>query len=171
MYQPYPSADQPQPLPPMTPPSSVRNAVRLMYAGAVLSAVQFVLVLLTRGSLRSAIVQAARQAHRHLTPSQIHAAEVFEIVFLVVIGIIAVGLWVWMARANAKGRSWARVVASVLFGLDTFLVLLTVARPHVGIGLGLGGLIWLVGLGAIVLLWQCASTAYYQANSARPRYT
>lgn len=169
MYQPYPSSAQPQSLPPSAPPPSVHNAVRLMYAGAILSAVQFVLGFLTIGSLRSAIVQASKQAHRHLTPSQIHAAEVFGVTFAVIIAILGVALWIWMARANAKGRAWARVVASVLFGLNTLSVLLAFARPHVGIGVALSGLIWLVGLGAIVLLWQRASTAYYQASSG-PRY-
>ena len=59
--------------------------------------------------------------------------------FAVVIGILAVGLWIWMARANAKGRTWARVVASVLFGLNTLSVLLAVARPHVGLSLAFPG--------------------------------
>ncbi len=171
MYQPYPSGGQPQPLPPMTPPPSVQNAVRLMYAGAVLSAIQFVLGFVTIGSLKSAIIQASHQAHRHLTQSQIHTAEVAGVTFAVVIGVLGVGLWIWMARANGKGRAWARVVASVLFALNTVSLLLTLARPHASLGLALSGLIWLAGLGAIVFLWQRASTAFYQASSAQPRYS
>lgn len=170
MYQPYPSDGQPQPLPSMTRPPSVQNAVRLMYTGAALSAIQFVLGFLTIGSLRSAIVQAANQQHRHLTQSQIHAAEVAGVAFAVVIGVLGVGLWIWMARANAGGRSWARVVASSLFGLNTLSLFMAVAQPHASLALVLSGLIWLVGLGAIILLWQRASTDFYNANSARPRY-
>lgn len=168
MYQPYPSGGQPQQLPSTTPPQSVQNAVRLMYGGAVLSAIQFVLGFLTIGSLRSTIIKAANQQHRHLTQSQIHTAEVFGVTTAIAVGLLGVGLWIWMARVNGKGRRWARVVASVLFALNTLSVLSAVRQPHVGLGIALDGLIWLVGLGAIILLWQRASTDYYNANSERP---
>jgi hypothetical protein len=77
--------------------------------------------------------------------------------------VITVGLWLWMARANRAGNNWARIVASVLFGLNTIFLLLSFARPHASIGAVLNLLIWLVGLGAIVLLWRRDSTGYIAA--------
>ncbi len=81
----------------------------------------------------------------------------------VVIGLLAVGLWIWMARANGAGQSWARVVATVLFGISTLALLATFARPHSAYDLLTGMLVWLVGLAAVTLLWQKATSAYLQA--------
>src|SRR5580693_4679318 len=58
MYQPYPSTpggSLPEPSRAEQPPS-VRNAVRLMYAGAALSAVVVIVTLLSIASLKGAIL-------------------------------------------------------------------------------------------------------------------
>src|SRR5579875_2663492 len=59
VYQPYPQAYPPEgpggPPQPAEPPRPVRTAVTLMYVGAALSAVSFILTLVTVGSLRSAV--------------------------------------------------------------------------------------------------------------------
>ncbi len=125
MYQPDPSGDK-QPLPPLSgpplpgppqagPPQAVRTAVMLMYAGAALSAIGIIAGFTTIGSFRNAI----HRQYPNYSSSQIHAAEVLGLAFAVVIGLVAVGLWLWMAWANGAGRGWARTVASVLFGLNT----------------------------------------------------
>jgi len=165
MYQPYPTAGQGQPPERPQPPRPVRTAVMLMYAGAALSVIGVVLELVAVGSVRKAI----KKADPSLTATQLHNAEVFGVAFAVIIGLIGVGLWIWMAWANGRGKGWARIVASVLFGLNTVFLLLAFARPHVGIGLILNLLVWLAGLGAIVLIWNRQSSAYYQAMS-QPRY-
>ncbi|HET9061291.1 MAG TPA: hypothetical protein VFN61_15335 [Acidimicrobiales bacterium] len=36
-------------------------------------------------------------------------------------GVVGLVIWIWMAIANYKGRQWARVVASGLFGLDSLV--------------------------------------------------
>jgi hypothetical protein len=158
-YQPYPTSgfDQtPQQRPPAPP--SIRTAVRLMYAGAILSAVSFIVGLATVGSLRQAIIKASNKT---LTSTQIHTAEVAGVAAIVVLGLIGVGLWLWMAWANGRGRSWARVVAAVLFGFNTLGLLSTVIRPA-AIGTKIFDiLVWLVGLGAIVYLWRPDASEYY----------
>jgi len=136
-----------------------------MYAGAALSAIEIIIGLITISSLKNAI----RSRYPGYTSSQLHAAEVVGVTTVVVIGLIGVGLWLWMAWANGAGKSWARIVASVFFGLNTIDLLTLVARPHATLGLALAILVWLIGLGAILLLWQRESSAYYQARSARPR--
>ncbi len=74
------------------------------------------------------------------------------------VGIIGVLLWLWMAWANNKGSNWARIVATVLFGLNTISVILDVGRASVAIiPVAVG---WLIGLAAIVLLWRKETTAY-----------
>lgn len=166
MYQPYPSGGQEPPLPQVgSPPQPVRTAVRFMYAGAALSVIEIIIGAVTVSSLRSAI----RSQYPNYSPSQIHTAEVAGVVAAVVIGAIAVGLWLWMARANSQGRGWARIVATVLFALNTIDSLALIARPHSAISLLFAGLVWLAGLGAIFFLWQRESSAYFQASSGRPR--
>src|SRR5262249_22571761 len=124
MYQPYPSAGQaPEPARPEPPPSVVM-AVRLMYAGAVVSAVSLVVVLLTAGSVRTSL----HKAYPKLTATQLHSLQQVFVIGTVVFQIILIALWIWMALMNKAGKSWARIVATVLFALNTLILLLGVAR-------------------------------------------
>src|ERR1700735_272175 len=160
MYQPYPSGGQ-EPVPQQaTAPPSVQTAVRFMYAGAALSAIGLILGVATAHSLRHAILVK----YPHYTTSQLHAAEVVAVVAVVIGGLLALGLWILMAWANGKGKSWARIISSVLFAISTLDLLTTVARPHSIVSLLFGVLVWLAGLGAIVLLWRKESSAYFQQS-------
>ena len=162
MYENYPSAaggnQMPEPAPPSAPPTSVQTAVRLMYAGAVISAISFILGLATIGSLKSSL----RTRYPHYTSTQINNAVHFSIGAIIVVGIIGVGLWVWMARMNAKGRNWARITGTVFFGLNTLDLLGVFARSASAISVVFGIVIWLVGLGAVIMLWRRDSTAYFK---------
>jgi hypothetical protein len=158
--QPYPSAPPPEPYQPGPgqPPRSVQTAVRLMYAGATLNAIGVLLGLLTVGSLRADIVKRSPS----LSPTQIRGVEVFGVVGTVLIGLIAIGLWVWMAWANGKGKNWARIVSAVLFGINTLNLLLSFARANVAAALILGFLVWLAGLGAIIMMFNKESAPFYR---------
>lgn len=158
MYQPYPSSTGEPPEPQRPPvPNSVQTAVKLMYAGAALSLIELIVGLITIGSVRSAI----RKAFPHYTASQLHAAEVTSVAVGVVVGLISIGLWVWMARANGAGHNYARITGTVFFGLNTLFLLLSLARPHASLGLIFNILVWLVGLGAVIMLWRKESAPYF----------
>ena len=162
MYQPYPSSGQaPEPVRP-GPPGSVVMAVRLMYAGAVVSALSLVVGLLTISSLRSSL----HKSDPSLTASQLHSLQTVVVVGSVLIGLISIGLWLWMAAANKAGKSWARIVATVLFGLDTLFLLLGVARAGAAAGTLVSILTWLIGGGAVILLWRKESSEYFAEQSA-----
>ena len=89
MYQPYPtSPTMPEPGR-AEPPASVRNAVRLMYVGAALSAIAVIVTLVTIASLKATIL--AR--FPHYTSTQVHTAEVASVVTSVIESLIGVGLW------------------------------------------------------------------------------
>jgi hypothetical protein len=166
-YQPYPTGGgsnivQQGPQPPQPP--SVRTAVILMYVGAGLSALALIGTLVLSGRIKSAVGRALRHARtaKPLTAANIHAAETFYVVLVIVILLIAIGLWLWMAWANGRGRSWARIVSSVLFGLDTIWLIFSGARTVTTlIFIGLG---WLVGLAALIFLWR-KDTSQYIAQS------
>jgi hypothetical protein len=163
MYQPYPSAGRtPEPVRP-DPPESVLTAVKLMYAGAVVSAASLVVGLATIGSLRTDL----RNAYPKVTTSQLHTIEVATVVFIVFFGLVGIGLWVWMALANKRGGNWARITATVFFGLNTLSLVAGFARPEPLASRLVGLLIWLIGLGAIILLWRAESSAFFQARRER----
>jgi hypothetical protein len=160
MYQPYPSSGQaPEPMR-QGPPASVVMAVRLMYAGAVVSALSLIVGLVTIGSLRSSL----HKSDPSLTTTQLHNLQTVVVVGSVVIGLISIGLWIWMALMSKAGKSWARIVATVLFGLDTLFLLLGVARAGAAAGTLVSILTWLIGLGAIVFLWRRDSSEYFTAT-------
>ena len=158
MYQPYPTSAQPsQPPQRQEPPRSVQTAVKCMYAGAALSLISLIVGLTTVGSIKSAI----QKAYPNDTSSQIHKIEVADIVIVVIIALIGIGLWIWMARANQAGHSYARIVGTVFFGIDTLLILANFARPHASLGLVFSLLVWLAGLGAVLFLWHKESGPYF----------
>ncbi len=169
-FQPYPTGGGSNEMasPGLRPPQpqSLRNAVRLMWVGAALAAIGVILTLAFSSKVKSAVTKAAVKANATrrsqgksvLTTSQIHSVANATVILLVIVGIIALLLWVWMAWANNKGSNWARIVATVLFGLNTISVLLEVGRASITIIVVAIG--WLVGLGAIVFLWRKETTAY-----------
>ena len=169
-YQPYPTGSGSNDLAPPAArppqPSTLRNAVRLMLAGAALALIGVIVSAAFSSKIRSTITKAAIKANATrrsqgksvLTAAQIHTLGNVTLVFLVVIGIIGVLLWLWMAWANNKGSSWARIVATVLFGLNTISLFVDVGRASIAIIPAAIG--WLIGLVAIVLLWRRETTAY-----------
>jgi len=162
MYQPYPTSGQsPEPQRPPVP-SSVQTAVKLMYAGAALSFVELVVGLATV----SAVKRAIQKAYPHYSATRVHQLEVADVVIAVLVGIIAIGLWLWMARANAAGHNYARITGTVFFGLNTLFLLFALARPHVGLGLVFSVLVWLAGLGAVIMLWRRESGPYFHQSPA-----
>lgn len=163
MHQPYPSAGQiPGPARP-EPPRSVLTAVKLMYAGAVVNAISLIVTLTTVGNIRSAV----HRANPSWTPTQLHNFEKFFVVISVVSGVIGIGLWIGMALANKAGQSWARIVATVLFSIYTLLLLFGLSRAGVAGGSLVSLLIWLIGLGTIIMLWRRESSDYFNAPRTR----
>jgi hypothetical protein len=162
MYQPYPTSGGQPPEPQRPPmPNSVQNAVKLMYAGAGLTAIELIVYLATIGSLRNAI----HKAFPTYSSARVHQVEVSSIVFTLVILLIAIGLWIWTARASAAGRNYARITGTVFFGLNTLNVLLQLARPHASVALVVILLVWLAGLGAVIMLWRRESGEYFSRRT------
>src|SRR5579859_1854236 len=158
MYERYPTSASPREPAGMQPPRPVLNAVRLMYAGAGLSAIVVIVTLATIGGLRAAILAK----YPHYSASQVHTAEVGFIATDVLSGLVAVGLWLWMAWANRRGRNWARIVSAVFFGINTLNLFGSFVQVH-DIGTVIVAVaVWLVGAGAIMLLFNRESTPYFQ---------
>ena len=139
-------------------PSSVLNAVKLMYIGAAVSTVSLVISLADISGTKAAI----RRARPNLTASQISQLNTFIISLAIVSGLLGIGLWLWMSWANRQGKNWARIFSTVLFGLATLDLIGVFSQPKTLLGLVFPVLTWLVGLGAVFLLWRPDATAFFK---------
>jgi hypothetical protein len=160
MYQRFPSGGKSNDLdlvqkPPM--PQSVLNAVRLMYAGAVVSLISVIISLTSTGALKTAI----RNHYPHYTTSQVNHLYNQILVTALVSAAIGILLWITMAWANGKGMGWARIVSSVLFAFNTLGLVTSLTQPEAALNMIFEVLTWLIGLGAIVFLWRKESTGYF----------
>ena len=79
---------------------------------------------------------------------------------------MGVGLWIWLAQRCKAGKNWARVTGTVLFGIDTLFQLISFTRSAALAGRIPGLIVWLVGLGAVILLWQRPSSDYFKGQAA-----
>ena len=162
MYQRYPgdAAQSREPSPPATVPQSVLRAVRVMYVGLAASLLGIVVDMTTLSATRSAILKR----NPGYTATQLNNAEHLQIGLFIAGGLIGAALWLWMAQSCRAGKSWARVVSTVFFGIDTLSVLVgATAVQGGGLSRIYGFIVWAIGLIAIILLWQRASSAYFRA--------
>src|SRR5271169_7105198 len=151
MYQPYPSSDQPVELLRPPAPAPVLTAVKLMYAGAAVSAAELII------GLALIIVDIKAAAHGQFLGHSLAAPQMRPVIITVwiVFGLAVIALWLWMARANGQGRNWARILSTVLFGLATLQLRGDFTQPgsHAGFGVTMlyyGGTVlfvaaWLAG--------------------------
>jgi len=170
--QPSPSTGQPAgPLRPSVP-APVRTAVKLMYAGAAVSAAELIIGL----ALIIADIQVAARGRflgHSLTAPQ---ARPLVITVWIVFGLVVIALWLWMVRANGQGQNWARILSTVLFGLAALQLRGAFTQPgsHAGFGataLYYGSIVlfvaaWLAGAAALWLLWRPASRAFFKPPRA-----
>jgi hypothetical protein len=160
MNQPYPFSGQPvEPLRPSAP-APVLAAVKLMYAGAAVTTLSLII----------AIISVAFIGHSAATLRLAGRSQPLSVAITVAMvgALLVIALWLWMARANSQGRNWARIVSMVLFGLATIGVF---SEHQTVLGLLLWVPSWLVGLGAVWLLWRPYSSAFFQPQRAAPGAT
>ena len=165
MYQPYPGGAQvPESSDRPPAPPSVLRAVQVMYVGAAASLIGIIIDMTTLSSTKSEIIRR----NPNLTATQVANAEHVAIGLFIVSGLLGAGLWVWIAQMCKLGRNWARIVGTVLFAIDTISVFAGAATlPGGGATRIYSILVWLIGLAAVILLWQRASSDYFRSA---PRY-
>jgi serine/threonine protein kinase len=140
-------------------PASMVTAVRLMYAGAAYALVWAIGTI----AVAASIVKHHPVVNDHRLAGAVTVA--------VLLGAAEIALWLGVARACRRGSSRARVAGTVLFALHTVGVLGVLASSQEGLGpakaLTLIG--WLIGLGAVVALWQRPSSTFFTARASLHR--
>jgi hypothetical protein len=160
MYQRFPgdsASPAGPPAAPATMPQSVQRAVRVMYVGAAASLIGIAVDLTALSAIRSAITRRSTT----MTAAQVNTAVHVEVGFLIAGGLIGAALWLWMAQSCKAGKGWARIVSTVLFGIDTLSVLASLGVLGGGATRIYGLVVWVIGLVAIILLWQRPSSGYF----------
>jgi hypothetical protein len=135
-------------------PAPVLAAVQLMYGGVVGTIVQLSVALVFIGDLNAYHLTVLGH---HLTTTQLGHLRPLIITLVIAVGLMLIALWLWMARAVRRGRNWARILSTALFGLAT----LELAGNQGIAQLLLAMLTWLTGLAAVWQLWRPASTAFF----------
>jgi hypothetical protein len=180
MYQSHPTARQPGGPPWPAAPPPARTAVKVMYAGAAVTAAQ----LITGLALIIIDIQAAARGQflgHSLTEPQLRP---LIITAWIIFGLAVIALWLWMARANGQGRNWARILSTVLFALATLQLPGAFTQPvsHAGFGatvlyyssIVLFAAAWLAAAAVVWLLWRPACCAFFKpqgSTQALPRHS
>ena len=179
MYQPYPSGGQSAGSLRPAAPASVQTAVKLMYAGAAVSIAGLII------GLALIIVDITAAARGRFLGHSLTAPQLRPLIITVwiVVNLVVIVLWLWMARADGQGRNWARILSTVLFGLATLQLRggFTQLVGHAGSGVTVlyyGGTAlfvaaWLAGAAAVWQLWRPASSAFFKPQGftqALPRH-
>jgi uncharacterized membrane protein HdeD (DUF308 family) len=149
-------------------PPSIRTAVLLMRVGAAVSFVSILVSLVMLRSLKGDIKDRLRAENTRFSESDVDAAFTAAVVIGVVLGLIGVALWLWMAAKNDKGRRWARVVATVLSAISVLSLLVNAASPDAtASGTFFSLAMVLLGVAAVVFLYRSDSGRYYTSMSKR----
>jgi len=162
-----------EPQQPVQPPS-IRNAVRLMWVGAALAALGLLISLVTAGSVRDearqSILDQQPDADQATVDSMVNASFAFGIV----ISILIILCWLWMAWKNGQGRNWARILSTVLACLAVVFTLIGLFAAGAVGGAAGGGVIGtisniiqlIIAIGILVFIWKPESTQFYEASEA-----
>ena len=148
------------------PPRTVGLAVRLMYAGAGLTLLGMIVIVIEIATGAASI----RAGHPSATVAQVHATQGVLITYAVISGLLEAAIWIVVARLNRAGMKWARIAATVLFALNAIYLVDSLLGPislTSVLNIALRGL---AGLGAVYYLWQKESASYFadRVSAGRP---
>lgn len=146
-------------------PRTVLYAVRLMYLGAIAEFGLVITLALSEGSIRAAIIRR----NPGVTMAEL---QPLNRLFIVEIAgcCVVIGLWLLMAWASGKGYGLARVAAIVLFAISTVGMIVDAADGtglYAPAALAAAGVVWLIGLGALVLLLRKQSGSHFARQASR----
>jgi hypothetical protein len=157
----YPSSDKPVEPEAGEAPASVLKAVKLMYAGAAFSVVIVFVSVIVPLTTAAATKATIKKDYPHYSAAQVNHFFNQQIVANALLYAVCTALWLWMARADGQGRNWARITSSVLFGLATVNLFLSL-NTGLLLAVVFGVLPWVIGLGAIILLWRRESSEFFK---------
>lgn len=139
-------------------PAAVRNAGRVMYAGAVASVIHVAVVFVTTGATKTAI--EARTPH--LSAGTLSTLTSVTVIATAAIGVIEAVLFIWVARACMRGKNSARITGTVFAVLGVLIAIYDVSAGRSAASLILSFVVAAIGLASVAILWLRGSSAYFR---------
>jgi hypothetical protein len=157
-YAPMPGEPARGPVATGPAPSSVSNAVRLMFVNAALGLLGLIVLFATKDTLKKDILKH----HRSYSPSKLDDALNGAIAIGAVIGVVFVVLYVLLALQVGKGKNWARIVTWILAGIGVLSAVASLAQPEPAASKVVGIVGGIVDLAIIIFLAQRPSNEYFR---------
>ena len=173
---------------PIERPKTLTYAVYGMWLGGLLTIVSTAFLFTMDTAEMKSLMVTEMEKQPTYDPSVFDAREMVDVIVPViqiggaVFGVITLGVWIWMAVMNGRGRNWARITATVLGALSLAASLSSVGNLAGNAALGgatmpmsagnvvLAVLDPLLVIAILVLLWLRPSSAYFSAvGAARQR--
>ncbi|MFE6924646.1 DUF3824 domain-containing protein [Nocardia sp. NPDC057663] len=171
---PYPGA-QPNPLGspypaapgveagPRVVPQNVLMAFYVMLTGAVVTVLSAAYMLTTIDQIRSDALEASGGVFRG---DDLDILVYAGLAGGILTSLVTAGLWVWLAFVCRAGKNWARITGTVFFGINVLFsviaVISTLAAPDADLqSLSFTVVGVVIGLAAVILLWNPKSKAYF----------
>jgi hypothetical protein len=145
-------------------PSTVVNAVRLMFANAALSVLGIIVLLATKDALRKAV----RDNNTSASDTRINDLVNAAITVGIVVAVVLIVLYVLLALQVRKGKNWARIVTWVFAGLGVLGNLSNLAQPGSTLTKVTAVIGLVIDIGIIVLLASSKSHPYFRKQ--QPQY-
>ena len=163
----YPTqAGHPQMVSAVPRPPAIATAVKLMYAGAVLSLIGLIVTLLSLSSLKVELRHEIAKSNPDFTTQDLDSLYQVTVGVAVFFGLVGTALWLWMAWKNGQGRGWARVVATVLGGLNLLSSILTIAA---GASLTISEILTVINLILAIVILFCSGEGIPVPSTRNPR--
>lgn len=185
--QPYPSPASPAPVPGERP-KTLTYAVYGMWLGALLEIASIIVFLTMDTAEMRALMVTEMEKQPTYDPTVLDAQNLADVMIPiiqvggVVFGLLSVGLWIWMAVMNGRGRNWARITATVFGALALLSSLSSVGNlagnaalggatvPTSPLGVVLAIIDPLLVIALLVLLWVRPTSTYVSAVSAARKW-
>jgi hypothetical protein len=154
-------------------PGNVRTAIRLMYAGFVVTLLDVLLSLLALGryardaSAAQTAADGALNARRAAVETAImHNQNTMAGAMAIGLTAAVLGLacWVWLAMATRRGNGWTRIAATALLGIYSICTLIVVLGTHGDHGPQFTTVVvWAIGMAAVIPLWSQQARDFFYA--------
>jgi serine/threonine kinase PknH len=157
-------------------PGNVHTAIRLMYIGFVVTALNVVLSLLVLGRYTHDANTAKNAAATYTTIREFGRAAAQTAVMhnqntmagAMTIGLVAAVLglacWAWLAVAARRGNGWTRVAGTALLAVYSICTLIVVFGTHRDPGPQFTSvLVWAIGVATVIPLWSQQARDFFYA--------
>jgi len=157
-------------------PPKVHTAIRLMYAGFVVTLLDVVLSVVALGrythdatvakDLASADSAAGRSHLASLQTTVWHSQNTMAgtMAIALLADLLGLACWVWLAMATRRGNGWTRIAGAVLLGIYSVCTLLVLFGTHRDPGPQLTTLVvWALGVATVFPLFSQQARDFFYA--------